>query len=237
MSRSLDPANDSRGPSGLGVYRICSTLPATIATGSCCSYSVTVPVTKCLVYKFCSTLSARVNEWRLNIARHKSYHPYLESNKQKVRDDEARARLDEELREQTSLEEVRFDQPCRITNGQGAGARLEYLRRKAADPAGEHSYEGFAGTGSAGSAPGPSRLIESHRTMKAKADKKKEKEIMNFDWPSETKRKEERRAAKGKDRVEEKVEEDNVAGLREGEHFNFWADIEKTVSLSIAFGS
>lgn len=40
--------------------------------------------------------------------RHKSYHPYLESNKQKVRDDEARARLDEELREQTTLEEVRL---------------------------------------------------------------------------------------------------------------------------------
>lgn len=106
------------------------------------------------------------------------------------------------------------------------------MRRKAADPNAEHSYEGFAGTSSA--APGPSRLLESHRTAKAKADKKKEKEITNFDWPSETKRKAEKRAAKGKGKDEDKErkerEERDLIGMREGEHVNFWADIEKTVS-------
>lgn len=67
--------------------------------------------------------------------------------------------------------------------------------------------------------------------MKAKADKKKEKEIMNFDWPSETKRKEERRAAKGKGKEEANAEDDSLDGLREGEHFNFWAGVEKTASV------
>lgn len=44
---------------------------------------------------------------RLQILQHKSYHPYLESNKQRVRDDEAKAAALEAEEERAALDEVR----------------------------------------------------------------------------------------------------------------------------------
>lgn len=43
---------------------------------------------------------------RLQILQHKSYHPYLESNKQRVRDDEARAARLEQEEERRALDQV-----------------------------------------------------------------------------------------------------------------------------------
>lgn len=45
---------------------------------------------------------------RLQILQHKSYHPYLESNKQRVRDDEAKAAALEAEEERTALDQVRL---------------------------------------------------------------------------------------------------------------------------------
>lgn len=43
---------------------------------------------------------------RLSHRRHKSYHPYLEKNKQRVREDEARAAAEELQREQKRVDAV-----------------------------------------------------------------------------------------------------------------------------------
>jgi hypothetical protein len=48
---------------------------------------------------------------RLQILQHKSYHPYLESNKQRVRDDEAKAAALEAEEERTSLGLVSLSPP------------------------------------------------------------------------------------------------------------------------------
>lgn len=41
-----------------------------------------------------------------NIPRHKSYHPYNEKNKQRVREDEAKAAAEQLAREQRDIEAV-----------------------------------------------------------------------------------------------------------------------------------
>lgn len=43
---------------------------------------------------------------RLQILHHKSYHPYNEKNKQKVREDEAKAAAEELAREQKRIDVV-----------------------------------------------------------------------------------------------------------------------------------
>lgn len=64
--------------------------------------------TPCRACRF-SSRSSRAEEWRLSVLthrRHKSYHPYLEKNKQRVREDEARAAAEELQREQKRVDAV-----------------------------------------------------------------------------------------------------------------------------------
>ncbi|GHJ87233.1 hypothetical protein NliqN6_3635 [Naganishia liquefaciens] len=138
---------------------------------------------------------------RLQILQHKSYHPYLESNKQRVRDDEAKAAQLEQDDERRALDQNSTD-------------RLAYLRNKDTllPPTSSRSLE----------PPDSSALLAARRSDKIRAEKRAEKQRLEFDWPSEEKR---RRDEKGNGRARAEDE----AGVSDG-HVNFWAGLEKSAA-------
>ncbi|ORX36014.1 hypothetical protein BD324DRAFT_629861 [Kockovaella imperatae] len=148
---------------------------------------------------------------RLQILQHKSYHPYLEKNKQRVREDEARAAAEELANEQRRVDAE-------------ASGRLDLLRRRAGSPSLDDNLPSTSS-----SRPGESSLLERHRKAKAKAEKeeRKRKERLDFDFPSETARKarDGRREADGYD-----VDGDGREAIKweSGGHVNFFTDIEKS---------
>ncbi|KLT42945.1 hypothetical protein CC85DRAFT_73048 [Cutaneotrichosporon oleaginosum] len=137
---------------------------------------------------------------RLQILHHKSYHPYSEKNKQRVREDEAKARAEEELRQQETIEAE-------------SEARLSALRRRAGTPE-EHL-----------TISGESSLLERHRRekeqLKRRERKDKERARLDFDWPQ----KEARKRAREDDRFVSGGQLDDDRFVTEG-HVNFWADLE-----------
>lgn len=89
----------------------------------------------------------------------------------------------------------------------------------------------------------PSKLIDRHRKKTEdreatiRRDARKEKAKLDFDWPAEEKKKAEKRAVK---EAEERERDRAMGRVREGEkmemggegkHINFWAGMEKEVSL------
>jgi len=60
----------------------------------------------CPAYKSYSKLARSSDQTAKLIKRHKSYHPYLEKNKQRVREDEAKAAEAELAKEQKRVEKV-----------------------------------------------------------------------------------------------------------------------------------
>ncbi|ORY23222.1 hypothetical protein BCR39DRAFT_363326 [Naematelia encephala] len=193
---------------------------------------------------------------RLQILQHKSYHPYLEKNKQRVREDEARAREEEEERERQRIDEENE-------------ARLEVLRRRAGSPSlpalapGTQSHihvdeDGDLPSTSSGPSGSSKSLLERHREKKAREEKRerKLKERLDFDFPSETARKEERRKAREKEKLKEgridtyDVDEEGRPAIRRGGgggsgggewesggHVNFFTDIEQAESKTLAGGT
>ncbi|WVN85401.1 uncharacterized protein L203_100547 [Cryptococcus depauperatus CBS 7841] len=143
---------------------------------------------------------------RLQILQHKSYHPYLEKNKQRVREDEARAREEELAIEQK-----------RINNE--AENRLNLLRRRANSPTFQED-DNLPST-SAHRDDRVSSLLERHHKQKAREERKerKQKERLDFDFPSETMRRN-----KGKER--EQSNHDDIDWTQDG-HINLFADVER----------
>ncbi|GFZ43570.1 hypothetical protein JCM24511_01290 [Saitozyma sp. JCM 24511] len=160
---------------------------------------------------------------RLQILQHKSYHPYLEKNKQRVREDEARAAAEELQREQKRVDAE-------------SEARLDILRRRAGSPQDEGDLPSTSSTRDRGET-----LLERHRKEKARQEKRdrKQKERLDFDFPSETARRADRRAERDKDkgrgRGQERDEEGHGDGVgaggnevwESGGHLNFFADLER----------
>ncbi|TXT11249.1 hypothetical protein VHUM_02000 [Vanrija humicola] len=140
---------------------------------------------------------------RLQILHHKSYHPYNEKNKQRVREDEAKAAAEQLAREQRDMEIA-------------SEARLTELRRRAGSP-----EDNLPSTSS--SRPAGDSLLERHRKEKARQEKRERKarDRLDFDFPSE---------AKGKGKaVEVEADSDRQAyedRFTSGGHLNFWADLE-----------
>ncbi|KAL7424723.1 hypothetical protein Q5752_000407 [Cryptotrichosporon argae] len=160
---------------------------------------------------------------RLQILQHKSYHPYNEKNKQRVREDEAKAQAEEEAKQQRA-----FDAE--------AEARLDMLRRRAGSPSDLPSKSDHRATGAG------ETLIERHRRDKARREKRegkqRERDKYEFDWPSESGN---RRRGDGRgagERDERDDEDGSVSGAGPGAgrraadkwttdgHVNFWADME-----------
>ncbi|BEJ14333.1 hypothetical protein CspHIS471_0401000 [Cutaneotrichosporon sp. HIS471] len=137
---------------------------------------------------------------RLQILQHKSYHPYSEKNKQRVRKDEAKARAEEDQRQQEAIEAASEE-------------RLNALRRRAGTP-----EENLTITGE-------SSLLSRHRREKEKRErcerKDKERTRLDFDWPE----KEARKRAREDDRFISGGQLDDDRFVTEG-HVNFWADLE-----------
>ncbi|WVW82349.1 hypothetical protein I302_104356 [Kwoniella bestiolae CBS 10118] len=156
---------------------------------------------------------------RLQILHHKSYHPYLEKNKQRVREDEARAAAEELAKEQKSIDAE-------------AENRLSLLRRRAGSPSFQNDEgEGDLPSTSASRDSGKS-LLERHREKKAKEEKRerKRKDRLDFDFPSETAR---RNKGKEKEKYNDDEEERGEMGKWEtGGHLNFFADLEKDPKLN-----
>ncbi|KAL1410636.1 hypothetical protein Q8F55_004653 [Vanrija albida] len=141
---------------------------------------------------------------RLQILQHKSYHPYNEKNKQRVREDEAKAAAEQLAREQRDIEAA-------------SEARLTELRRRAGSP-----DDNLPSTSS--SRPAGDSLLERHRKEKARQEKRerKQRDRLDFDFPSETRKGKEKEVARddGEDR---QAYEDRFTS---GGHLNFWADME-----------
>ncbi|KAK8865955.1 hypothetical protein IAR55_001104 [Kwoniella newhampshirensis] len=158
---------------------------------------------------------------RLQILQHKSYHPYLEKNKQRVREDEARARAEELAEEQK-----------RVDNE--AEARLHILRRRAGSPSfqpPEEEDDNLPSTSTVrdGQLPGGSgsSLLERHRKEKAREEKreKKRRDRLDFDFPTESARRDKGKEKGGSERDEEegrRADKWEVDG-----HLNFFADLER----------
>ncbi|WWD17854.1 hypothetical protein CI109_102298 [Kwoniella shandongensis] len=164
---------------------------------------------------------------RLQILQHKSYHPYLEKNKQRVREDEARAAAEELAREQK-----------RVDNE--AEARLDILRRRAGSPSFQPSAndqeednlpststsrDGFANGGG-------STLIEKHRKAKAREEKreKKKRDRLDFDFPSGDIRRDKGKEREKEPDAEREKERERGTGTEKWEvdgHLNFFADLER----------
>ncbi|OWZ62190.1 hypothetical protein AYX14_06202 [Cryptococcus neoformans] len=142
---------------------------------------------------------------RLQILQHKSYHPYLEKNKERVRQDEARA-----LEEEIAKEQKRLDNE--------AEHRLTLLRRRANSPTiHDQQEEDLPSTSSRYAVDSAPNLVEKHRQKKIKNEKRerKKRERLDFDFPSQS------------DRRREKSDVTDHAYLQEGGHFNFFAQFEK----------
>ncbi|WVF70495.1 hypothetical protein IAT40_005285 [Kwoniella sp. CBS 6097] len=146
---------------------------------------------------------------RLQILHHKSYHPYLEKNKQRVREDEARAQAEELAKEQKQLDTE-------------AEARLDILRKRAGSPSFQPEHNDLPSTSSTRDRDGGTSLIERHRKEKAREEKreKKKRDRLDFDFPSESAR----RSDKGKRRAEEP---ERAEKWETGGHVNLFADIER----------
>ncbi|KGB77440.1 hypothetical protein CNBG_3278 [Cryptococcus deuterogattii R265] len=145
---------------------------------------------------------------RLQILQHKSYHPYLEKNKERVRQDEARAREEELAQEQKRLDNE-------------AEHRLTLLRRRANSPTiHDQQEEDLPSTSSRYADDSASTLLEKHRQKKVKEEKRerKKRERLDFDFPSQS------------DRKREKSDIVDHADLQEGGHFNFFAQFEKELN-------
>ncbi|KAL0252526.1 hypothetical protein I308_101918 [Cryptococcus tetragattii IND107] len=145
---------------------------------------------------------------RLQILQHKSYHPYLEKNKERVRQDEARAREEELAKEQQRLDNE-------------AEHRLTLLRRRANSPTiHDQQEEDLPSTSSRYADDSASTLLEKHRQKKLKEEKRerKKRERLDFDFPSQS------------DRKREKSDIVDHADLQEGGHFNFFAQFEKELN-------
>jgi len=197
--------------------------------------------------------------------RHKSYHPYLEKNKQRVREDEAKAAAEEEARERERIDAENKN-------------RLDALRRKAGSPGIEDPSDAPGVSGASGVASGTAQtstadedagdlpsssafkqleggnLMERHRKAKARAEKeeRRRKERLDFDFPSETARKEKRRAEKdgvqgtaaGPGRMANTasgfdqpssggVGSDGQSMWTSGGHLNLFADLERVSRSSL----
>jgi hypothetical protein len=170
---------------------------------------------------------------RLQILQHKSYHPYLEKNKQRVREDEARAAAEE-----AALEQSRIDNDSE--------ARLEALRKRAGSPtfAAETDDNLPSTLTSKQHEKGGKSLIERHREQKAREEKKarKAKERLDFDFPSETAKREKKREKKGASGSELEansydVDENGRPALGESwdtaGHVNLFADLERVVRMTL----
>ncbi|KIR97941.1 hypothetical protein L804_04399 [Cryptococcus deuterogattii 2001/935-1] len=145
---------------------------------------------------------------RLQILQHKSYHPYLEKNKERVRQDEARAREEELAQEQKRLDNE-------------AEHRLTLLRRRANSPTiHDQQEEDLPSTSSRYADDSASTLLEKHRQKKVKEEKRerKKRERLDFDFPSQS------------DRKREKSDIVDHSDLQEGGHFNFFAQFEKELN-------
>jgi hypothetical protein len=196
----------------------------------------------------------------------------LEKNKQRVREDEAKAAEIELAKEQKRVERV-----CALlslfphnnnrnlgrtlerdgTDRQDSEARLTELRRRAGSPSlqVEEEDDNLPST-SASKDPNidvGSSLLEKHRKKKAREEKKERKirERLDFDFPSETARREARLQAKEKGKGKEvevdhgRDEDERFSGLVRGDeeekyhdkswddggHINFFQDIEQSVGL------
>ncbi|WWC66294.1 uncharacterized protein I206_100195 [Kwoniella pini CBS 10737] len=144
---------------------------------------------------------------RLQILHHKSYHPYLEKNKQRVREDEARARAEALAKEQLQVDEE-------------AANRLDILRRRAGSPSLGDDLPSTSASRDSGKS-----LLERHREKKAKEEKRerKKRDRLDFDFPSETARRN-----KGKEKEQVIDEEEKSMGKWEtGGHLNLFADLER----------
>ncbi|KAJ9095374.1 hypothetical protein QFC19_007618 [Naganishia cerealis] len=153
---------------------------------------------------------------RLQILQHKSYHPYLESNKQRVRDDEAKAAALEAEEERTALSE-------------NSTTRLEHLRNPTRIAAPSTTFR-EAGTDA-------SALLAAHRSEKIKAERREEKKRLEYDWPrnEEKRRKRERDSqADSSSRQSERKQNSTTASG----HINFWEGMEKVShALAISFAT
>ncbi|KAK4683808.1 hypothetical protein P7C73_g6411, partial [Tremellales sp. Uapishka_1] len=147
---------------------------------------------------------------RLQILQHKSYHPYLESNKQKVREDEAKARAEEAQQEQKRIDTE-------------AEARLRLLRRQAGSPvpSPEPEVENLPSTSSF---TGESSLVEKHKKKKAREEKreKKQRERLDFDFP-----KEDSWRNKGKEKEQFVDSGERNKEWEKGGHVNLFSDLEE----------
>ncbi|WWD09455.1 hypothetical protein V865_007579 [Kwoniella europaea PYCC6329] len=153
---------------------------------------------------------------RLQILHHKSYHPYLEKNKQRVREDEARAAAEELAKEQKEIDVE-------------AGNRLSQLRRRAGSPP---FVEDDNLPSTSTSRDSGKSLLEKHREKKAREEKRerKKRDRLDFDFPSETARRN-----KGKERERERHDEEEGRGMERwetGGHMNLFADLEKDPHLN-----
>ncbi|WWC58697.1 uncharacterized protein I303_101241 [Kwoniella dejecticola CBS 10117] len=149
---------------------------------------------------------------RLQILHHKSYHPYLEKNKQRVRDDEARAKAEELAKEQLQIDADAAD-------------RLDALRRRAGSPAPDDNLPSTSTSRDAGKS-----LLGKHLEKKAREEKRerKQKARLDFDFPSETARRN-----KGKEKERPDSEENGGMGTWEtGGHLNLFADLERDPNLN-----
>jgi hypothetical protein len=123
----------------------------------------------------------------------------------------------------------------RTDRRQDAEARLEILRRRAGSP--EDDLPSTSSTRDKGDT-----LLERHRKEKARQEKRERKtrERLDFDFPSESARREAgRETGKGGGRQNAR-EEDHGAGKDEtwesGGHLNFFADLERNVNTSQLVG-
>ncbi len=162
----------------------------------------------------------------------------MEKNKQRVREDEAKAKAEEEEREAQRIDAE-------------STSRLNALRRRAGSPGVEDSIREDPGDLPSTSSQrdiglGSGGLLERHRKAKLRAEKeeRRRKERLDFDFPSETARKEKRRAEKegingirGKDGVWGGEQQDGDAGSslwESGGHLNLFADLERVSFRSLS---
>lgn len=180
---------------------------------------------------------------QLHILQHKSYHPYSEKNKQRVRTDEARAAAEAAEAERARLDDSNAARLASLRRQAGSlspeprrrGSVNRVDRTDGADRADEGDVDNLPSTSTtredAALRPG---LLERHRLEKAREEKreKKRRERLDFDWPSETAARKQRQEQRGAERVGQ-VEDDGGAGGRADDgrwekdgHLNLFADVE-----------